>query len=122
MEEDEMEEALSSGREEVMDEDIPDENASTSSPASRHNSSNPSPAPGDPKGNYVSSCEGDSDEPEFDGYDDVPADDEAIGEIHEEILGSFEDVIKRLNERIRVGVIAPWEWIGSFDENADSSS
>src|SRR5579859_5749416 len=48
MEEDEMEEPLSSGREEVMDEDIPDENTSTSSPASRHDSLNPSPAPGDP--------------------------------------------------------------------------
>jgi hypothetical protein len=122
MEEDEMEQPLSSGREEVMDEDIPDENASTSSPAVRRDSSDPSPAPGDPEGNYLSSCEGDSDEPEFDGYDDVPAADEKIGEIHEEILGSFEDVIERLNERIRVGVIAPWERIGSFDENADSSS
>src|SRR5579859_65031 len=48
MEEDEMEEPLSSGREEVMDEDIPDENTSMSSPASRCDSSNPSPAPGDP--------------------------------------------------------------------------
>src|SRR5579859_726308 len=61
-------------------------------------------------------------EPEFDGYDDVPGNDEEIREIHEEILGSFEDIIKRLDERIHVGVIAPREWIGSFDENADSSS
>jgi hypothetical protein len=123
IEEEEIEEQLSDGREEVMDEDIPDEDSWTSSPAGRRDSTDPSPAPGDPEGNYVSSGEeAGSDEPEFDGYDDEPGEEGGIGEIYEEIVGSFEDVIKRLNERIRTGVIVPWEQIRSFDENADSSS
>src|SRR5579859_4077452 len=127
-EEMEEEEQWSDGREEVMDEDIHDEEINDeewwkSSPAGRRDSTDPSPAPGDPEGNYVSSGEeAESDDPEFDGYDDEPVEDGEIGEIHEEIKGSFENVIKRLNERIRTGVIVPWEQIGSFDENADSSS
>src|SRR5579859_4485038 len=129
IEDEEMEEEqLSDGREEVMDEDIHDEDIHdedswTSSPAGRRDSTDPSPAPGDPEGNYVSSGEeAESDDPEFDGYDDEPVEDGEIGEIHKEIKGSFENVIKRLNERIHTGVIVPWEQIGSFDENADSSS
>jgi len=117
--EEEMEEQLTDGREE----DIPDEDSWTSSPAGRRDSTDPGPAPGDPEGNYVfSGEEAESDDPEFDGYDDEPVEDGEIGEIHEEIKGSFEDVIKRLNKRICTGVIVPWEQIGSFDENAHSSS
>ena len=66
--------------------------------------------------------EEDDDDPEFDGYDDEPAADEEEVEVDGEIVGSFQDVIKRLNERIRICVIVPWERMGSFDENADSSS
>src|SRR5579859_315339 len=122
-EEMEEEEQLSDGREEVMDEDIPDEDSWMSSPAGRCDSTDPSSAPGDPEGNYVySGEEAESDDPEFDGYDDEPVEDGEIGEIHEEIKGSFENIIKRLNKRIHTGVIVPWEQIGSFNENADSSS
>src|SRR5579859_4359665 len=84
--EEEMEEQLTDGREE----DIPDEDSWTSSPAGRRDSTDPGPAPGDPEGNYVFSGEdAESDDPEFDGYDDEPVEDGEIGEIHEEIKGSL---------------------------------